>query len=201
MVCQDLRSRPWRDADEDMDREYVMHTELGDLVRAFDGVAPDKAFIRLAWLSMFAARRALPCWDLYCDGRAPHEAVLAVREWLLTGVAPRNWKPHTKPGLPAYRGKRIVDCRECDTGSAASSAAQAARFAASRDPFNAVCALSDAHTAFDQSLLGRSEEFDRWLLDVAVPAAYDCRELTSEERVAFRWYDDQQVRPQEEKRT
>jgi len=200
-VCQDLRSRPWRDADDSMDREYVMHTELGDLVRAFESVAPDEAYMRLAWLSMFAARRALPCWELYCDGRAPQEAVLAVRDWLLTGVAPRNWKPHTKPGLPAYKGKRIVDCRECDTGCAADSAAQAARFATTRDLFDAVCALSAAYSAFDQSPLGSREEFDRWLLDVAVPAAYACRELTSEERVAFRTYDDEQVRLQREKRS
>jgi|GEM_PF-1704957 len=193
-VCEDIRSRPWRDVDENMDREYAMHTELGDLVRSFQDACPDHAYFRLGWLSIFAAGRALPCWELYCDGNAPQDAVIAVRNFLLSRVAPRTWKSFTKAAMPAYKGTRIIDCRECDTGCAAESAAQAAKFIATQDSLHAVSALSAAYMAFDQSPLGRLEEFDHWLLNIAVPAAYDCRDLTAEEKVAFRNYSDEDVR-------
>lgn len=195
-VCDEIRSIPWHDVDESMDKEFVMHTELGELVQAFHDISPDHGYFRLGWLSMFAARRALPCWELYCDGNGPLDAVIAVRNFLLTRAEPRTWKNFTKVALPAYKGKRIADCRECDTGCAAESAAQCAKFIATHDLVHAVSGLSAAYMAFDQSPLGKLDEFDRWLLNVAVPAAYDCRELTAEEMMKFRTYCDKDVKSQ-----
>ena len=59
--------------------------------------------------------------------------------------------------------------------------------------------MSAATTAFDQSPLGERENFRHWLLEVAVPAAYEDRELTAEEQRAFRSYDEAELRAQREK--
>jgi hypothetical protein len=197
-ACDDLRGRPWRDADEHMDRDDVMGTELGILVRSFETLTSDRADRQLAWLSFFAARRALPCWDLYCDEAGPHRTVDVVQNWLLTGIPPKSWETYKGCAKPKFKGKAIIDCREADTSCAAASAAHAARFASTHDSFHAVCGLSAAHMEFDQSPLGSREDFDRWLLDVAVPAAYDCRELSVKEQFAFRTYNDEQIRLQRE---
>lgn len=37
--------------------------------------------------------------------------------------------------------------------------------------------------------MGQREKFKKWLLEVAVPAAWNCQELTLEEQYLFRSYD------------
>jgi len=166
-----------------------------ELIAAFvSESAGEEARQRLAWLSMFAARRALPCWELYCDGEQPIRTVAALESWLVAGKLPRSWAAFTEPALPRFLGLRIDDCRECDTAAAADSAAWAARFASSGDLTYAVGALVQADGAFDESPLGRREQFRRWLVEVAVPAAWDCRELSRDERKAFRDFDEAHVR-------
>jgi len=166
-----------------------------DMIAAFasESTAED-ARQRLAWLSMFAARRALPCWELYCDDEQPIRTVAALESWLVAGKSPRSWDTFTQPALPRFLGMRIDDCRECDTAAAADSAAWAAQFVSSGDVSHAAGALNCADGAFEHSPLGGREQFRRWLVEVAVPAAWDCRELSPDERKAFRDFDEAHVR-------
>jgi hypothetical protein len=183
--CADeLRSRRWGD-------ERVFK----DLIAAIasESTAED-ARRRVAWLSMFAARRALPCWELYCDDEQPVRTVAALECWLVAGKLPRSWDAFTQSALPRFRGQRITDCRECDTACAADSAALAALFASGGDVSHAIGALVSADGAFDQSPLGGREQFRRWLVEVAVPAAWDCRESSPDEQKAFRDFDEDRVR-------
>src|SRR5689334_25201908 len=79
--AEQLRSLRWGD-------EGVFRS----LVDAFvSESAGDDARQRLAWLSMFAARRALPCWELYCDDEQPVRTVAALESWLVAGRLPRSW--------------------------------------------------------------------------------------------------------------
>lgn len=182
--AEQLRSQRWSDA-----------RLFKDLIAAFVSESTgEDARRRLAWLSMFVARRALPCWELYCDGEQPIRTVAALEIWLVAGKLPRSWDDFTEEALPRFLGLRIDDCRECDTGAAAYSAALAAQFASSGDVSCAVGALVQADGAFDESPLGRREQFHRWLVEVAVPAAWDCRELSPDERRAFRDFDEEHVR-------
>jgi len=189
-ACDRLRSRdtePW-DADEDMGDEFLRTTTTGELVTAFFNNADTRAaHVQLSWLLMFAARRALPCWQLYCDTTEPIDTVSAIRDWLVDDK-PSDWSKFTLPAKPSNRGVRIVDCRECDTGCVADAAALAARFIAEGDPICAVCALSDADAAFDQSPLGSHGDYRKWFIEVALPAAHGLRELTADEQTAFQNY-------------
>jgi hypothetical protein len=172
---------------------------LKNLVQAFVSESGGDVRNRLAWLGMFAARRALPCWELYCDGDEPIRAVEAVQRWLLTGEAPRTWDPFTREVLPRFRGRRIIDCRECDTSCAADAATAAARYAATGEISEVAAALISAEGAFDQSPLHSKEEFLRWLAEVAVPIAWECRELSPDEQRAFRDFNEEDVRAHREK--
>jgi hypothetical protein len=142
---------------------------------------------KLTWLCLFAARRALPAWKLYCDGERPHLAIEALSRFLQDGVP-------CDPSLavaesPSFRGRPIVDCRAADTGSASEAAALAVRFSLDGDPLDAMECVSAAEGALDQSPLGGQEKFRSWFALVAIPAAWANRALSSDEQEAFRSYD------------
>jgi len=178
------------DVDETTKPDRLWSSPLGELVVAFgDSRKGSEAHRRLSWLTMFAARRALPCWELYCDGRQPQEAVESVRAFLVNGYALADLERLSKPAVPSWGGVLITDCRECDTSCASGAAAYCVQYAASADPIKAACALSGADMAFDQSPLGIKEKFRAWLIDFAVPIAYERREMTLGDQNAYRDYD------------
>jgi hypothetical protein len=47
--------------------------------------------------------------------------------------------------------------------------------------------------AFDQSPFAESDHFREWLLDFTVPAAFEGREMTSDERESLREYDASEI--------
>lgn len=156
------------------------------ILNSFAGTACHR---RLAWLALFCARRALPCWQLYCDGDEPRQAVGAVRRWL-AGEGPKEaCAACSREATPAYHGVRITDCRECDTSCAAAAAAAAARFVTSREPDDVLECLEMADAAFSQSPLSRPDRFRIWLLYYAIPAAMADRDLQPAEQEAYRDYD------------
>lgn len=177
MNPETLRSRPLLP---------LVETLLADRERGRD---------RLAHLCLFAARRVLPAWALYCDGRRPHEAVAALEAYLLGGPVPDAADVLVDPARPSFGGVPITDHRSCDTGSAAACAAQAVRYALHGDPMDAMECLSAAGAAIDQSPLVGSEDFVRWFTEVAIPTAWECRELTFVEREVYRDYDPTSVGP------
>jgi hypothetical protein len=147
------------------------------------------SFQRRLLLALYAARRALVCWELYCDGEEPHAAVAAVEAWIASDTRPADWRPLCRPAPPAFRGHAIVDCRACDTGAAAAAAAHAVLFLRDGALVQAYRAIASADGAFDQSPLCKADHFRRWLIEVAAPAAYENRDLTPAERDALRDYD------------
>jgi hypothetical protein len=181
-ICEKLRSGQWSDQ------------ALTELVDSFVAESEGDSQRRLGWLGMFAARRALPCWELYCDSDHPIQTVDTVQHWLVTGESPESWAPFTQYVAPRFRGQRIVDCRECDASCAAGAATASARFASTGDVSDVITALIEADDAFDQSPLGAKDEFRRWLVEVAVPAAWESRELLPNEQRAFRDFDENSIR-------
>ena len=172
-------------------RGHQPSSPLWHLIDALAAGPTDLVRLRLAWIALFAARRALACWELYCDGDGPRRATEAVARRLggeRAGADP-GWRSLAAVAVPAYRGKPITDCRWCDTSCAAEAAAHAARFVACGDIDDAYSCVAYADTAFNQSPLIEEDHFQRWLLDVAVPAAHEIRELTLVEREALREYD------------
>ncbi len=181
----------WPDPETNKEQE----SPLWQLVVAFgsreDGSEPVEhdVWLRCLRLALYAARRALPCWELYCDGREPQTAIAAVETWLATDTQPADWEPLCRPARPAFRNHPIGDCRSSDTSCAAEAAAYAVRFMRDGETILAYRAIAYADLAFDQSPLCDKDHFRRWLIEVAAPAAYENRNLTPAERDALRDYD------------
>jgi hypothetical protein len=159
---------------------------LGRFVAAFRNSV--QGLTALHWLALFAARRALACWQLYCDGTIPLEGVRTAEQFLRGQVPSSALRTFMEPARPSYRGTPIVDCRECDTGSAAKAVACMARLIADGNLRDLAICLSVADMAFDQSPLVHRDQFQRWLIEVAIPVALEERDLTDEEASRFREY-------------
>jgi len=166
------------DADDTIAEDVIWSRPPGLLVSAIvNGMTSSGRALDI--LALAVAKRALACWELYCDGQTPNEAVAASEEAILgTGSMPDATL--TIPAKPSFRGKRIVDCRECDTACAANAAARLVRFVRGRDPRDVVLCLGAAEGAFDQSPLRRLSEFQKWLIEVVLPAVVDGRRLSLE---------------------
>lgn len=187
-VCDSLRpafNQAW-DADDGMDGTYVRQSPLGRLVGAYEA---QDALEALKWLTFFAAKRALPCWELYCDNTQPQQALDAAEQWLQRGIRPTNVSTLATAAQPVYRGQVIGDCRYCDTVSASSAAAELIRFLDTSNTLHAIYCLSAADVAFDQSPLGSKDHFREWLFDYAVPSSFERRTLTDSEQNVLREYD------------
>jgi len=190
-ICDFLRlkSNELWDVDECMDPEHIAASPLSIVVAGYgDPITSIHSYRRLAWLVMFAARRSLPCWNLYCDGDVPSRAVSCLAEWLANGEHGSDLNKFTIRAIPSYRGEHIVDCRSCDTGCVAQAASSAVRFAISRRSIDAIVAISHADMAFSQSPLCEKDHFRKWLIEIAIPYSWVGVELSTEQQNAFRTY-------------
>lgn len=188
---------PW-DADASLVPEVSWQSPPGLLVAAILRTVPSPLEV-LALLALSTAKRALSCWELYCDKGGPLDAVAAA-ERAVRSVGPIPDEQFEEEAEPTSGGVPIVDCRACDTGAAADAAAHLVRFVRRREPLDCVYCLSAAEIAFDQSPLGERDHFHRWLQDVALPAALERRVLSADEEIAFREYSIQEVRDAREQR-
>lgn len=175
---------PW-DVDASTPAADLWASPLGVFVDAFKGKCQSALGMRL--LALFAARRALACWRLYCDDPVPLDGVSAAENCVMGGASDEILR-FREPAKPSFRGTPIVDCRECDTSCAATAVAYMARVIATGDARELAICLSSADGAFDQSPLGSRDQFRRWLFEVAAPAALESRELTAEEKSRFQTY-------------
>src|SRR6185369_6441789 len=121
----------WADVETDDETK----NPLWELIQSFGNCqSGNETYYRLAWLGMFAAQRAIVCWELYCDTTEPHRAIDSIYD-LLTGKGVSDTcKQFSKAAKPSYKGRYIKDCRECDTSCAAEAAANAAIFINSPNP-------------------------------------------------------------------
>ena len=183
-VLKNASQQPW-DADEDMPESSVWASPLGQLIETYRTVEGEQAFKPVLWLAFYAARRALPCWSLYCDTHEPQSMIAALERLLKLGTVP-EWSDFSCEPTPSFRDAPIVDCRECDTSCAAHAAYQSILFAKTKAFRHAVYAISAADSAFDQSPLGKADHFRKWLVDYAVPISYARREMSPLEQNALR---------------
>lgn len=186
--CWARIDQDWGDVGTDDDEAVKPSNPIWRLIEVLAAGPVDLARPRLAHVALFASRRALACWELYCDGDGPHRAIEAVARWIVGDgdETDADWAGLSVPACPSHRGELITDCRACDTSCAAESAARAARFIPSGDINDVYQCVMYADMAFDQSPLGDKDCFRCWLLDIAIPAAFEIRELTLEEREALR---------------
>jgi hypothetical protein len=192
--CRSRIGEHWGDVGTDDDEAVKASSLLWRLVYALGDSGPEVVTrMRLAHLAYFAARRALTCWELYCDGDGPRRAIEAVGRRLDGWEADARWEDLSVATTPAYRGRPITDCRFCDTSCAAKAAAHAVLFIRGGDIDDAYRCCGYADMAFDQSPLCEEDQFREWLLDFAVPVSFEGREMTATEREALREYDASEI--------
>lgn len=155
----------WWDADEGMDDAYVASLPEGRFIMAAHAFDQDA----VCWLTYFVARRALACWDRLVEELGRH----------LRDGAGVDWADAIAATASPFR-----DCRYSDRQSASNAVAEAARYIHGRDPRHAIYCISAADTAYDH-VLGE-DRFRQWLMDVAIPAALQKREMTPGEEEAMR---------------
>ena len=104
-------------------------------------------------LATYVAARSLPCWYLYCDDSMPYESCqYALEYW---GWRYQNADAQTVPSefleaaVPKDDSGIIDDCRYTDTISASKACSSSSRFIASRDDYDAVCAVFHSYCAYD----------------------------------------------------
>ncbi|WP_417374944.1 hypothetical protein [Gimesia maris] len=191
-VCERVKTQCDQAWDSFVVGEQAWDTPMGELVASFLKHGGPKAELQLIWLMMFATRRVLPCWQIYCDTSEPIETVNVIRNWLIA-PQPQDWSKFITPAEPAYQGVPIVDCRQCDTSAVASAAAKAAEFIKHRNPLAVIESLGDADAAIDQSPLQAGNHYREWFINVAIPTAYLLRDLTTDEQSAFLDYNIDEV--------
>ena len=174
------------DLEEGTTDSRLWASPLGRFVAGVRDLSPDQRSMRL--LALFVARRALPCWQLYCDGTGPLDAVQVAEVVLASNSDASGLRAFLEPAVPTFQGSKIVDCRECDTSCVAAAVAHMARLIVDRNPRDLAICVSAADMAFDQSPLVSRDHFRRWLIEVAAPAAIARRSLTDEEAARFREY-------------
>jgi hypothetical protein len=173
---QDLRAglgEVW-DADDAMDDAYVASLPEGQFVMAAHAFDPTV----VCWLTYFVARRALPCWELGSDDPRPRGIVEALGQHLGQGVAV-EWSDAVRAAKSPFD-----DCRYTASQSASDAVAEAARYIRQRDPLHAIYCISAGDTAYDHELV--EDRFRDWLMEVAIPAALEKREMTAAEQEALR---------------
>lgn len=174
--CRPLReglAEVW-DAEDWMGKDYVLGLPPGKLVTAVHDVDPEV----LSWLVFFVARRALPCWDYCFDDDRARQRVSALGIYLLFGEVPDWATLETAIKSPFY------DCRQSDTQSASNATAEAARYIHQQDPMQALYCISSADVAYDHVLT--EDHYREWLVEIAVPIAFEKREMSPEEMECMR---------------
>lgn len=178
------------------DAAALLASPVGALVAAL-GDAAEPAIRTRRWgrLCTAVCRRVQACWDLRCDIDPLTPRIRAAADRLFAGVA---WD--ARLGLeccpvPTYRGQDLPDdCTVTCPKLVALAVAWCVAFAADPVPSYVVGCVREADQAMSESPLGVRDQFRRWVLEFAVPAAWEDRELTPLEQGALRSYNAELVR-------
>jgi hypothetical protein len=172
------------------DAARLLASPLGLLVSAL-GDAPEPALRTRRWgrLCVAVSRRVMACWELRCD-TDPHTPRIQTASDRLFGGPLRDARPGPERSwIPTYRGAALPD--DCDiTGLylVDTAVTWCESFALDPRPSYVVGCVREADRAMSESTLGRLDQFRRWVLDFAVPAAWEDRDLTPLEQGALRSY-------------
>jgi hypothetical protein len=192
-ILKERIDKPW-DADDSMKEEYVFSTPIGKLINSYIlSMDKPKLLETLSWLCLFVSRRALVCWELYCDGTEPREITEMILNWLKTKKNKELLLSYTKEINPSYNGFAIIDCRYCDTRCAFDSCVNSVKYITTENCLYAVYAISSADMAFDQSPLNKKDNFRDWLIEYAIPISLQQREMSLVEQNALRVFNYEEI--------
>jgi hypothetical protein len=143
----------------------------------------DEAKRRVAMLCILATRRVLFGWtEFECEGEQPATAIRVTLDWIRTGERSTGWPDYCLPAPPITNGYIIADCDACRVEPIASAAARTAYFISTGNPVDAALVLCDAQGAASEGVeYPNSLPFTEWIASIAIPAAFELRNLSEEE--------------------
>lgn len=171
-------------------RHYVIGDDEDDLELALEiiqgfGIPRHDGEVKrqVALLCVLAARRVLFGWtELGCAGDRPAAAIRAAWDWIHTGRISADWSAHCVPAPAVYDGRIIADCDACRVEPIAAAAARTAYFITTGNPVDAALVLCDARGAALEGIESPdSLPFEEWITTVAIPAAFELRDLSETE--------------------
>lgn len=131
------------DADDHMDESYVRKSPLG----IFASELHNANSVILERLTFFSAFKALPCWELSCDGKELKQVLKRIELFITYRMINEDLKKVSTPIQSP-----MTDCRYSDTQSTADAAGFCAKYILSKDPIYAVYSISGADTAYDHEM-------------------------------------------------
>jgi hypothetical protein len=172
------------------DTARLLASPLGALVAAL-GDTPEIALRTRRWgrLCVAVCRRVQACWDLRCDVDPLTPMIQAAADRLFRGVVwdARLGLEHCP--IPTYRGADLPDdCTITCPNLVALAVTWCVSFAADPVPNYVIGCVREADRGMSESPLGNRDQFRRWVLQFAVPAAWEDRDLTRLEQGALRSY-------------
>lgn len=154
-----------------------------DVIRGF-GIPrlDDEVKRRVAMLCVLVTRRVLFGWtSLGCEGERPADAIRAALDWIRTGKMGTDWPGHCVPAPAICDGEILGDCDACRAEPIASAAARTAYFITTGNPVDAALALCEAQgAALEGVAFPDSLAFEEWVATIAIPAAFELRDLSEE---------------------
>lgn len=163
------------DSDEDMPAGTVSKRPIAEYAQILHAQNPRA----LQWLTYACARRVLPCWEVNSRSHRPRILVEQVAAFLNGSHAALDWQTATTPTPSPH-----ADCRFSEMAAASGAVANCAKYLHTSEPAFAVYCISDADLAYDHVLV--DHDFRRWLIEVAIPAVHEGRDLTPSEHEALR---------------
>lgn len=172
------------------DTDKLLASPLGKLVVALGDTSDlDLRTRRWGRLCVSVCRRIQACWDLRCDVDPLTPRIGAAADRLFRGIAWDSGLGLEHCPVPTYRGEELPD--DCDItcpNLVALAVTWCVYFARDPAPCYVVGCVREADRGMSESGLGHRDQFRRWVLDFAVPAAWEARELTPLEQGALRSY-------------
>lgn len=183
---------PW-DADDRMDVEWFSTNPIMLFIENIKNTCPENWIAILSHLCFNLATRALPCYELYSEGKKPRRTLDLAYRILNHFPFQEKIEEFFTPEKPFANGAEIIDCRACDTFCASTASAEALKFIATQNIHSALFCISSAEMALDQSPLGLQEDFRRWLIEIAIPNALENIDISYSDLNKYRNYDPEAI--------
>lgn len=158
------------DADEDMESDYVRKSPLGIFAIELHRINP----VILERLTFFSALKALPCWELSCDGKELKQVLKKINSYISNNLTKEELKDVSTPIQSPMN-----DCRYSDTQGTADAAGFCAKYIITQEPLFAIYSISGADFAYDH--VYTNDNYREWLIDVALPIALKKETISNEE--------------------
>lgn len=134
----------------------------------------------VSWLCLNVLKSVIPPWAEACDHPTAEAIFNILLNYLRDGAKVDNWSDLFIAPIPKRNGYRIGDCEAGMLESIADGIANTAKYLRHGQPHVASAVLDHAWVAQDEGAWlhdRKSMSFDQWVVLVALPAAFDCREI------------------------